>query len=255
MKDCSIIICFAIIVLFQVENCLSSAKGCVELDSITFDKVVPRFKYALVKFDIAFPYGDSHEAFTSVALELGPRVDNLLFALVGIKDYGELDNADLAKRFRVPELYPHIKLFHNETFDKFLTYPDDAKVTQELLRKYLRENTDLYIGLPGCLENFDELAIEFAISEDKDEIYQKAEAVRGNIDDEKAQNSAKVYCTIMKKILESDKTVNEFLHDEQKRLENLLKGAKLSENKKQDLNKRMNILESFKVKLIEKDEL
>lgn len=47
----------------------SGIKGCVELDELTFDKIVKRFRNTLVKFDVAFPYGDKHEAFTKLALE------------------------------------------------------------------------------------------------------------------------------------------------------------------------------------------
>lgn len=46
-----------------------ASNGCVELDKLTFDKIVKRFRYTLVKFDVAFPYGEKHEAFTNFATQ------------------------------------------------------------------------------------------------------------------------------------------------------------------------------------------
>lgn len=46
-----------------------ASNGCVELDKLSFDRIVKRFRYTLVKFDVAFPYGEKHEAFINFALE------------------------------------------------------------------------------------------------------------------------------------------------------------------------------------------
>lgn len=66
--------------------------GCVDLDEINFQRTVERFPYALVKFDIAFPYGDKHEAFGAFSKAAHKATTELLVATVGIKDYGELEN-------------------------------------------------------------------------------------------------------------------------------------------------------------------
>lgn len=50
-----------------------------------------------MKFDAAYPYGPKHDEFVKFA-ESVANVDSLLVAEVGIKDYGEKDNADLGKR-------------------------------------------------------------------------------------------------------------------------------------------------------------
>lgn len=44
-------------------NGSSACKGCTDLDELTFDKLVKRFPVTIVKFDIAYPYGDQHEAY------------------------------------------------------------------------------------------------------------------------------------------------------------------------------------------------
>ena len=36
------------------------------LDVLSFDKVISKFPVSLVKFDIAYPYGDKHDQFAQV---------------------------------------------------------------------------------------------------------------------------------------------------------------------------------------------
>ena len=80
--------------------------GCTPLDTLAFDKVINAFPASLVKFDVAYPYGDDHEEFAKVAKDAA-TVDRLFIGEVGIKDYGEKDNEDLAARFEVKkEDYP-----------------------------------------------------------------------------------------------------------------------------------------------------
>lgn len=98
-------------------------KGCVELDELTFDKVVKKFQVVIVKFDIAYPYGEKHEAYIQFADDVH-SVSNLLVTVVGIKDYGDKDNANLGKRFSVGEGYPKIKLFINGKTDSWIDYTE-----------------------------------------------------------------------------------------------------------------------------------
>ena len=91
----------------EATNC----KGCTPLDEATFDKIVDKFRASLVKFDVAFPYGDKQDTFAKVA-ESVADVPDLLAAEVGVKDYGDKDNEGLAKRFKVvKEDYPVVILF------------------------------------------------------------------------------------------------------------------------------------------------
>lgn len=227
-----------------------ASNGCVELDNLTFDKIVKRFKYTLVKFDVAFPYGEKHEAFTNFATENTDGVDDLLFALVGIKDYGEKENADLGKRFHIPEKYPVIKLFNNDTIDEYVDYPEGEEITVDSLRKFIKANTDLYIGLPGCLKEVDTLAAKFArVQNSKEALLQmvsEAKQLEHLYKAEKANKSFQIYITLMKKMAQSAKTVKDFISGENDRVRKLLKG-KISDNKKSDLNLRLNIMASFKV--------
>uniref|UniRef100_A0A1Q3FKJ6 Putative endoplasmic reticulum protein erp29 n=1 Tax=Culex tarsalis TaxID=7177 RepID=A0A1Q3FKJ6_CULTA len=226
-----------------------TANGCVELDRLNFDRIVQRFRYTLVKFDVAFPFGAQHEAFTGFAQEAAESIGDLLFALVGIKDYGDKENSDLGKRFKIPEKYPVIKLFNNQSLESYINYPEDDPVTVEDLRKFIRENTDLYIGLAGCVREADELATRFANpaneKEQLESLIGEAEKLQDSVQSEKERNSLKIYVTLMKKMTSLDKSVPEFIKAEKQRVQNLLKG-KISDKKKTDLSVRLNIMESFK---------
>jgi endoplasmic reticulum protein 29 len=65
----------------------------------------------VVKFDVAYPYGEKHDQFTKLSQALASN-GNILVADVGIKDYGDKENVDLAERYKVvKEDYPVVLLF------------------------------------------------------------------------------------------------------------------------------------------------
>lgn len=73
--------------LFEKVN--ASCKGCVELDSLTFDKMLNKFEYSLIKFDISYPYGPKHDAYETFATDAASQSE-LLVGIVGVKDYGKV---------------------------------------------------------------------------------------------------------------------------------------------------------------------
>lgn len=74
---------------------------------------------------MAYPYGEKHEEFAKVS-ESVRDVLQLLVAEVGVKDYGEKDNADLAERYGVSkEDFPVVKLFKPGTAP--ITFTGDFK--------------------------------------------------------------------------------------------------------------------------------
>uniref|UniRef100_A0A182W5M9 Endoplasmic reticulum resident protein 29 n=1 Tax=Anopheles minimus TaxID=112268 RepID=A0A182W5M9_9DIPT len=226
-----------------------TARGCVDLDSSTFDKVTRKFRYSLVKFDTAFPYGDKHEAFTNLALETVDVTDDLLFVLVGIKDYGEKDNDDLGKRFNIPKEYPVIKLFAGDRTEP-IDFPPDEVVSSENLRKFLKRYTDLYIGLPGCVQKLDELALKFMGTDDAAErqaIVDEVERAEQGLEVlAPTKKSYPMYLSLMRKIVKSNQPPADVLSEEMKRVEKLLT-EKLSDAKKAELKLRINIMLSFGV--------
>ena len=45
-------------------------EGLLALDKMSFDKIVSRFQYSLVKFDVGFPTGEKHNNFGQLAKEV-----------------------------------------------------------------------------------------------------------------------------------------------------------------------------------------
>lgn len=157
------------ILLFAIISTSLACKGCVSLDEYNFDKIINKFKAVLVKFDIAYPYGDKHEVFTKFAEEIASNKDFIL-AEVGVKDYGERENEALAKKYGIKgkDDLPAVKLFLGNTKEDIHDFTDtDFSINN--LRNFVRDNADMYIGLPGCLEEFDNLAADFIKSSNKEE--------------------------------------------------------------------------------------
>ncbi|KAJ8678502.1 hypothetical protein QAD02_014289 [Eretmocerus hayati] len=225
-------------------------RGCVQLNSLTFDKVIEKFKVSFVKFDVAFPYGDKHEEFIKVAQDTAENSD-LLVAEVGVKDFGNKDNAEIAKRFDInKDDYPTLLLFVKGKTEPFKFTPEtDADFTADNMKRFIRKKSGTYLGLPGCIERLDRLAEEFkqAISEkDRQEILNKARQYE-ETSPEKHRPAIKVYVKTMERILERGDV---FVQTEQTRIEGILK-SKLSEEKKRTMEEKRNILQSF----THKDEL
>lgn len=138
----------------------SACAGCVQLTEYTFDKLVSKFDVTVVKFDVAFPYGEKHESYSELAKDAKP-IDQLLFAEVCIKDYGERDNEELAKRFGVKkDDYPVIKMFLKGKKEP-VTYPKEKEFNADNLRIFVKEKSGVHLSLPGCLPQFDNMALKF----------------------------------------------------------------------------------------------
>uniref|UniRef100_A0A1B6C9M2 Endoplasmic reticulum resident protein 29 n=2 Tax=Clastoptera arizonana TaxID=38151 RepID=A0A1B6C9M2_9HEMI len=222
----------------------ASCKGCVQLDSFSFNKVISKFKAALVKFDTAYPYGPKQEEYEKVCLA-SSNIDDLLVAEVAIKDYGDKENQDLAEKYNVnKDAYPSIKLFLNGNSEP-LSFDSKSDFNANEIKKFIRSNSKVYIGLPGCLEHFDSLAVQFALEPSKEErkkLLLKAEdlwdGAKGNVE----KKSAEIYVKLMRKVIEKG---DDFLSSETKRVENILKG-KVSKEKVQEMENRLNILQAFR---------
>lgn len=160
LSRCALELCLLYLAVFISVS--ADNLGVVLLDEIVFDKVLSRFPVALVKFDSAFPYGDKHEEYSKFAREQNVLVKDLLIADVHAKDYGEKDNWSLLKRFGINEKeLPTILLFNRADPSKWLRYPKEQEVTVDSLKNFVRRNTKLYIGLSGCIEEFDVIAAKF----------------------------------------------------------------------------------------------
>lgn len=170
------LIIFCIIFFVCPSYQATTPTGSVELDDISFNKLLNKFDASLVKFDVAFPYGDKHDAFVAVAKD-ARDVDELLVAEVGVKDYGEKDNEELARKYgATKENFPIVKLFLKGKPDP-ISFDDSRGFTSDDLRRFVRENTGLYLSMPGCVRDLDLLAIKFikANKENRQNILKKIE--------------------------------------------------------------------------------
>jgi endoplasmic reticulum protein 29 len=219
----------------------TDVKGAVNLDSLTFDKLVGGSFDVFLKFDKQYPYGDKEDEWKSFAGRVGELTQpELLIAQVGVQDYGDKLNDDLRERFNVDaENYPVFFLFKKGTKEP-IKYT--GEVTADALSAFLVGQLGIYIGLPGCVEELDKLAKGFATSS-KDEQAQrlsKAEEVVSTLKDDEKSNG-QVYINIMKKVQEKGEA---YPKAEQSRVEKLVQ-SKITEEKKKTMRTKLNILPSF----------
>eukprot|EP01004_Peranema_trichophorum_P007975 NODE_6741_length_848_cov_44.046897_g6143_i0.p1 GENE.NODE_6741_length_848_cov_44.046897_g6143_i0~~NODE_6741_length_848_cov_44.046897_g6143_i0.p1 ORF type:complete len:241 (-),score=28.88 NODE_6741_length_848_cov_44.046897_g6143_i0:75-797(-) len=218
-------------------------RGAINLDSYTFDKIVGNDAFhVLVKFDKQYPYGEFEDQFKQLSKRVGElHRPDFLIAVVGVQDYGDKHNEDLRERYKVsPEQYPLFKLFKKGSTEP-LTYRGD--ITADAILRFLKNEINLYIGLAGCLEKFDNLARGFAEVDRSEQERRLKEAEKENavLTDTNEKDSASFYILVMKKILEKG---NDYAPKERKRLEKLL-DSKITEIKKLHIKKKLNILPSF----------
>ncbi|KAI5632350.1 protein windbeutel [Phthorimaea operculella] len=222
-----------------------ATKGLVELDEHSFEKLLNKFDAALVKFDVAYPYGDKHEAYSALAME-AKDVDELLVADVNVKDYGEKDNEALALKYGASkDNFPLVKLFLKGKSDP-IPFDDSKGFTTETLRAFVREKSGLYLSLPGCVRQLDLLAAKFMQSgeADRKKVLKEVESEQKKLAGKHA-TSGKVYKTIMEKVLDKG---DSFIKTETDRVKKILSG-KISEEKKKEINTRLNILQNFETAL------
>ena len=205
-------------------------------------QVVPEFKATVVKFDVAYPYGEKHDEFGKVA-DATRGVQDLLIAEVNVKDYGEKENADLAEKYEIKtKEFPQLRLFRKGFSDP---EPYTGEWKADDIIQWVKTTTGVYVGLPGCIEKFDKLAAEFIRIRDKEKreklLQEAKDIVKVGLETPKSTDYANTYVKLMEKILEKG---DEFVSKEIQRVENLRK-TKVSVEKKESLQKRLNILQSF----------
>merc|ERR1719399_1403633 len=217
----------------------AKAQGAINLDTYTFDKIVDGSRDVLVKFDQEYAYGDKEDAFKALCKTVGPLKGGTLIAEVGVQDYGDKENQNVAERFGASkDDFPVYKLFKKGgDVAKPVSYAGEK--TEAALSQFLKAETGLYIGLPGNLEAFDKLATGFlgAGGTVMTARLAEAEAALAAVSTDDAA-SAKAYIKIMKRVQE--KGVG-FVEGEAKRVKKLMSG-KITDKKKKLFNERLNIL-------------
>merc|ERR1712086_1013205 len=243
----------ALLLISQVSVILAiNCAGCTPLDVVSFDKIINRFRASLVKFDVAYPYGDQHDEFAKVAKDAVDTGD-LFVGEVGIKDYAEKDNQELAERFELTkDDYPSAFLFVKNAEGKVDSFRFAGDFSAEKLKNFIRQKSGIYLPLPGCIEEFDLLVDKLlrAASQDQKKVLREAEDLWDKIHGPKMHKRADIYVKIMKKIVDTDFS---FVTKEEERLKKI-KAGKIKPEKKEEMEERLNILKSFSLQE-EKEEL
>merc|ERR1712086_116830 len=197
--------------------------GCTPLDVVSFDKIINRFRASLVKFNVAYPYGEEHDEFAKVAKDAADAGD-LFVGEVGIKDYAEKDNQELAERFELTtDDYPSAFLFVKNTEGKVETFRFVGEFSAAKLKNFIRQKSGIYLPLPGCIEEFDLLVDKLLRSgkEDQKKILREAEDLWDKIHGPKMHKRADIYVKIMRKIVDTDFS---FVTKEEERLKKIKAG-------------------------------
>lgn len=219
---------------------------CLQNSCLLIFQVVSKFKATLVKFDVAYPYGEKHDEFGKVA-DATRGVGDFLVAEINVKDYGDKDNSDLAEKYEVKSKdFPVLKLFKKGEDGKLgqETYKGDFKL--DAILTWVKSLTGVYIGLPGCIQEFDEIAATFMKSKGdakkRAELLVKAKAMADKgLETPGDTEFAQIYVKLLEKVVEKG---DEFVKSEIARVENIRK-TKVSVEKKEGLQKRLNILQAF----------
>ncbi|NEU33270.1 hypothetical protein GN156_21495, partial [bacterium LRH843] len=124
------------------------------------------------------------------------------------------ENLDLAQKFGVHKNdYPVVKLFINGQEAHTFRVKDDREFNEKNLKNFIRAKSGVYIGLDGCYEDFDNLALNFTVSttkEEKQKYLEKAEFILRSTNSLHKQKAGEMYVKYMKKsLLEGDKFINQ----------------------------------------------
>jgi len=230
--------------------------GCTPLDSLTFNKLTQAFPASLVKFDVAYPYGEEHDEFAKVAKDAA-EVGSLFIGEVGVKDYAEKDNQELADQFSITkDDFPAAILFRPGPAGQLEQFRFPGKLKADELKSFVKEKVGIHLPMPGCLEEFDELALQLVVAskEEQQKLITQAETLASKVEGEKQKRRAAVYVRVMKRVAAEGES---WADKEGERVSGILAAStsKITPDKKEEMQERLNILRSFRQSSGAKQEL
>ena len=252
-----VLFCLALLTLSLFDT--SNAAKIQKLDSKTFDGALSKADLMLVKFDEHKPDQQMHAAFEKVVSDLSKEIgmENMTAAHVDVMKDGEIINTELVSKYNIQKLIfdeslPVIATFtrnkegdkHAEGQTHFPSIIISKKFDADLLKRGIRSNTGIYFTLPGCIDTFDFLAVQFAQASSafkQGKIVSEAEVKLSQIPEAESENIAiaKEYISYMKKAVDSGKVndeLNEFIQQEIE---------KSAQKDSQASNQVLNILDAF----------
>lgn len=221
----------------------ASTLGVVSLDRLTFPKIIGKFKATFVKFDKQYAYGEKEDEFKRFS-EMAAEQEDILIAEIGTTDWGEKENQDLAKQFNVnSDDYPVFKIFKQDDIENPVTYKGEIKVSE--LKRWVHDETELYIGSGSSVKELDDLAKEYVLSgpASYDEILEKVDASIEKIKDKTKKDSAEIYANVMKKI---KKKGLDYVNSETERVKKIMTG-KLKKDKIKKMQHKLDVLATFEL--------
>merc|ERR1719378_1171247 len=191
----------ALLLLQLVSVAAYTDRGIVKLDNTTFDRLIDGTKAVFVRFDKEYAYGDEHDAWKEYAKTVGESAADLLSCDVGVSEYGDKDNADIAERFSIKtDDFPQYRLWKKgmTSTDEPIKFSGEKKADEFL--RFVQEKAGAWIGLPGQIKDLDEIAKEFLSGGKKADVLKKAEAAAAGFTEE----TAKYYVKVMTKLSDGE---------------------------------------------------
>jgi len=214
-------------------------RGILKLDNTTFDRIIDGSRAVFVRFDKEYAYGDEHDAWKDYAKTVGESAADLLTCDVGVSEYGDKENSDLAERFGIEaDDFPQYRLWKKGMTgdDAPIKYKGEKKAAEFL--KFVQDSAGAWIGLPGQIKALDEIAKQFVSGEgDKAELLAKADSAAK----ESGEEMGKYYVKVMTK-LSSD---SGFVEKEKTRLDKMMEDGSVKAAKKEQFGRRLNVLAGF----------
>jgi endoplasmic reticulum protein 29 len=213
-------------------------RGILKLDNATFDRIVDGSRNVIVRFDKEYSYGDEHDAWKGFAKTVADSSADVLVCDVGVSEYGDKDNSDIAERFSIDSAdFPQYRFWSKSSTDP-IKYTGEKK--QDDFLRFLQEKAGVWIGLPGQVKELDALAKEFIKASDKAAVVKKAEAAAKSVDSKDA-DAAKYYVKVMTKTSAD----SGFVTKETARLKKMQDDGSVKADKKAQFGRRLNMLSSF----------
>jgi endoplasmic reticulum protein 29 len=193
-----------------------------------------------VRFDKEYSYGDEHDAWKDFASKVGDSSADMLVADIGVSEYGDKDNSDLAERYSIKsDDFPQYRLWLKPKGSKADPTVYKGEKKSDAFLRFVQAEAGVWVGLPGQVKELDALAKKF-VAGNKDKVLKEAEAAAKKVGEGEA-DSAKYYVKMMTKMI----ATADFATKETERLQKMIDDGSVKATKKEQFGRRLNILSSF----------